>query len=31
VTLVLPTRDELRAERARRSLGSFVREAWPIL
>jgi hypothetical protein len=31
VTLILPTRDELRAERVRRSLGAFVRAAWPIL
>ena len=31
MTLLLPTRDELRAERIRRDLGRFVREAWPIL
>ncbi len=31
MTLLLPTRDELRAERARRSLRSFVGEAWPVL
>lgn len=27
----LPSRDELRAERARRHLGTFIREAWPIV
>jgi len=31
VTVLLPTRDELRAERLRRSLGAFVEDAWPIL
>ncbi len=31
MNLLVPTRDELRAERVRRSLGSFVREAWPVL
>ena len=31
MTILVLTRDELRAERARRSLGTFVREAWPIL
>jgi hypothetical protein len=30
VNFLVPTRDELRAERVRR-LGAFVREAWPIL
>src|SRR5215210_3986617 len=29
--LVVPTRDELGAERMRRSLGAFVRAAWPIV
>ena len=28
---LVPTRDELRAERMRRSLGAFVREAWPVV
>lgn len=27
----LPSRDEVRAERCRRSLSKFIREAWPIL
>ena len=31
MTVLAPTRDELRAERARRSLRSFVAEAWPVL
>ena len=31
MTVLVPTRDELRAERARRSLSAFVREAWPVL
>ena len=31
MTLTLPTRDELRAERLRRSLRAFVEDAWPIL
>ena len=31
MTVVVPTRDELRAERVRRNLASFVREAWPVL
>ena len=31
MTLILPTRDEARAERCARDLGVFVREAWPIL
>jgi len=31
VTILVPTCDELRAERARRSLSAFVREAWPVL
>ena len=31
MTILVPTRDELCAERARRSLGSFVGEAWPVL
>ena len=31
MTLVVPSRDELRAERMRRSLAAFVHEAWPVL
>ena len=30
MTLILPTRDELRAARPRRSLRTFVIDAWPI-
>ncbi len=31
MTLLVPTRDELRCERMRRSLGAFVHEAWPVV
>ncbi len=31
MTILVPTRDELRAEGVRRSLGAFVREAWSVL
>jgi len=31
MTLIFPTRDEARAERMSRSLGVFMREAWPVL